>query len=128
MNFIDARIIRENGLWIKSNGLKLKIPEQFYDALENYIDKEVIFGIRPENIYDKMFAMAPKEGENTGRAKVDVVEPLGSETILHLVAGEDRIVAVVDPKTEAKENQEIDLVFDMNTMHIFDKETQKAVI
>ncbi|ACJ75987.1 sugar ABC transporter ATP-binding protein [Thermosipho africanus H17ap60334] len=128
MNFVNAKIIRENGLWIKSSGLKLKVPSQFEETLEKYIDKDIIFGIRPENIYDKMFAMLPKEGENTARAKVDVVEPLGSETILHLVAGEDKLVAVVDPKTEAKEEQEIDLVFDMNTMHVFDKETGKAIL
>ncbi|OOC42710.1 ABC transporter ATP-binding protein [Thermosipho sp. 1074] len=128
MNFIDAKIIKENGLWIKSSGLKLKIPEQIAEKLEKYIDSDVIFGIRPENIYDKMFAMAPKEGENTARTKVDVVEPLGSETILHLVSGNDKFIAIVDPKTEAKEEQEIDVVFDMNTMHIFDKETGKAII
>ncbi|SHH16953.1 ABC transporter ATP-binding protein [Thermosipho atlanticus] len=128
MNFIDSKIIKDNGLWIKSDGLKLKIPKQFEELLEQYIDKEVIFGIRPENIYDKMFAMAPSEGENTASAQVDVVEPLGSETILHLIAGNDKFVAVVDPKTQAKEEQIIDVVFDMNAMHIFDKETGKAVL
>jgi len=128
MNFVDAKIIKDNGLWVKSSGLKLKVPKQFEETLEKYIDKDVIFGIRPENIYDKMFAMAPAEGENTATAMVDVVEPLGSETILHLVIGEDKLVAVVDPKTEAKEEQTIDIVFDMNTMHVFDKETGKAIL
>jgi multiple sugar transport system ATP-binding protein len=128
MNFVDAKIIQDNGLWIKSSGLKLKIPEQFEEQLNDYVDKDVIFGIRPENIYDKMFAMAPKEGENTATAIVDVVEPLGSETILHLVTGDDKLVAVVDPKTEAKEEQKIDIVFDMNAMHVFDKETGNAIL
>ncbi|QTA38111.1 sn-glycerol-3-phosphate ABC transporter ATP-binding protein UgpC [Thermosipho ferrireducens] len=129
MNFVESTIIKDNGgLWIKSKGLKLKIPAKFEEKLTDYIDKEVIFGIRPENIYDKMFAIAPKEGENTATAKVDVVEPLGSETILHLMVGEDKIIAVVDPKTEAKEEQTMDIVFDMNTMHIFDKETEKSIL
>ncbi|MCD6104583.1 MAG: sn-glycerol-3-phosphate ABC transporter ATP-binding protein UgpC [Thermosipho sp. (in: Bacteria)] len=128
MNFVDSKIIQDNGLWIKSSGLKLKIPKQFEEQLEEYVDKNVIFGIRPENIYDKMFAMAPVEGENTAAVMVDVVEPLGSETILHLVVGNDKLVAVVDPKTEAKEEQKIDIVFDMNAMHIFDKETGKAIL
>ncbi len=128
MNFIDAKVIREGeGLWIKASGFKVKIPKDKEDALANYIDKDVIFGIRPENIYDKMFAYAPKE-ENTVRGVVDVVEPLGSETILHVKVGEDMITAKVDPKTKAQEGQEIDLVFDMDVMHAFDPETEKAIV
>ncbi len=128
MNFVNAKIIRgEGGLWVQASGFKVKVPSQYEDALADYINKEVIFGIRPENIYDKMFAYAPKE-ENTITAMVDVVEPLGSETILHVKAGEDMLTAKVDPKTKAIEGQKIDLVFDMDAMHIFDKETEKAVI
>jgi len=128
MNFINAKIIRgEGGLWVQASGFKVKVPKTYEDALADYIDKDVIFGIRPENVYDKMFAFAPTE-ENTVKGMVDVVEPLGSETILHVKIGEDQIVAKVDPKTKAQENQEIDLVFDMEAMHIFDKDTEQAVI
>lgn len=128
MNFINAKIVKgENGLWIQASGFKVKIPKDKEDKVADYIDKDVIFGIRPENIYDKMFAYAPSP-ENTITGIVDVVEPLGSETILHVKVGEDTITARVDPKTQAKEEQKIDLVFDMTMMHVFDKETEKAII
>ncbi|WP_448378967.1 ABC transporter ATP-binding protein [Fervidobacterium sp.] len=128
MNFIPGKIIRgEGGLWVKTSGLKLKVPTEYEDKLSKYIDKDIIFGIRPENIYDKMFAIAPKP-ENTAEVMVDVVEPLGSETLLHVIAGEDRLVARVNAKTQAKEGQKIDLVFDMSTMHVFDKETEKEIL
>ena len=128
MNFINAKVIRgEGGLWIKTEGFQVKVPKDKEDALADYIDKDIVFGIRPENIYDKMFAYAPKE-ENTVTGVVDVVEPLGSETILHVKVGPDTVTAKVDPKTKAKEGQEIDLVFDMDSMHAFDPETQKAII
>jgi len=128
MNFINAKIVRgEGGLWVQASGFKVKIPKDYEDALANWIDKDVIFGIRPENVYDKMFAFAPTE-ENTVRGMVDVVEPLGSETILHVKVGDDQIVAKVDPKTKAQEGQEIDLVFDMEAMHVFDKDTEEAII
>ncbi len=128
MNFINAKIIRgEGGLWVQTSGFKVKVPKEYEDALADYIDKDVTFGIRPENIYDKMFAYAPTP-ENTITGMVDVVEPLGSETILHVKVGDDLITAKVDPKTKAQEGQNIDLVLDMERMHVFDPETEKAVI
>ena len=128
MNFINAKVVRgEGGLWIQASGFKVKVPKEYEDALADWIDKDVIFGIRPENIYDKMFAFAPKE-ENTVTGIVDVVEPLGSETILHVKVGDDMITAKVDPKTQAKVGQKIDLVFDMEAMHAFNPETEEAII
>jgi len=128
MNFVNAKIVRgEGGLWVQASGFRVKVPKDFEDNLADWIDKDIIFGIRPENVYDKMFAFAPKE-ENTVEGLVDVVEPLGSETILHVKVGEDMITAKVDPKTQAKEGQKIDLVFDMEAMHIFDPESEKAIV
>lgn len=128
MNFIESKVVRgDGGLWIQASGFKVKVPKEHEDALANYVDKEIIFGIRPENIYDKLFALNPTP-ENTVTGRVDVVEPLGSETLLHVTVGEDELVAKVDPKTQAKEDQPIDLVFDMSAMHAFDKETEKAII
>lgn len=128
MNFVDGKIIKgEGGLWVKTSGLKLKVPQEYEDKLAQHVDKDIIFGIRPENVYDKMFAIAPKP-ENTAEVTVDVVEPLGSETLLHVMAGNDKIVARVNAKSQAQEGQKIDLVFDMTTMHIFDKATEKELL
>ncbi|MDI3517419.1 MAG: multiple sugar transport system ATP-binding protein [Thermotogota bacterium] len=128
MNFVNSTVIRgDGGLWIKASGFQVKVPKEYEDALADYIDKEIIFGIRPENIYDKFFAR-DAQPYNTITGRVDVVEPLGSETLLHVTVGEDEIVAKVDPKTKAEVDQPIDLVFDMTAMHAFDKETQKAIL
>jgi len=128
MNFIEGKIIKgEGGLWVKTSGLKLKVPQEYEDKLVQHVDKDVIFGIRPENVYDKMFAIAPRP-ENTAEVIVDVVEPLGSETLLHVMAGDDKIVARVNAKSQAQDGQKIDLVFDMTTMHVFDKATEKELL
>ncbi|WP_448535184.1 ABC transporter ATP-binding protein [Pseudothermotoga sp.] len=128
MNFLNAVVVAEKGgIWIKTSGFKVKVVKEHEPLLEPWIDKEVVFGIRPENIFDKLFALAPQP-ENTITGMVDVVEPLGSETLLHVTCGEDSLVARVDPRTKAKEGEKIDLVFDMNTIHVFDKETQKAIL
>jgi len=128
MNFIDAKIVRgEDGLWVQTSGFKVKLIKEHEDLVADYIDKDVIFGVRPENIFDKVFALAPKP-ENTITTQVDIVEPLGNATILHLTSGQNSIVASVDPRTEAKEGMKMDVVFDMSTIHIFDPVTEKAII
>ncbi|AEH51066.1 ABC transporter ATP-binding protein [Pseudothermotoga thermarum] len=128
MNFVNATVIAKGGgIWIKTSGFEVKVVKEHEPILEKWIDKEVIFGIRPENIFDKLFAVAPQP-ENTVTGVVDVVEPLGSETLLHVKCGEDVLVARVDPRTQAQEGARIDLVFDMNRIHVFDKDTQEAII
>ncbi|WP_081895204.1 ABC transporter ATP-binding protein [Mesoaciditoga lauensis] len=129
MNFMDAVVVeKEGGLWIKlKNDIMLKIPKIYEEELKEYKNKEIIFGIRPEDIYDKMFAVAAKS-DNTVSVSVDILEPLGNQTILHAKVGDDVIVASIDPKTEAEVGQKMDLVFDMSMMRAFDKETQKAII
>ncbi len=129
MNFLRATVVgKDGGLWIRlGNGILLKIPKIYEEEFMEYKDKEILTGIRPEDIYDKMFAVAAKP-ENTVRVKVDILEPLGNQTILHATLGNDTIVASIDPKTEANVGQEMDLVFDMSMMRAFDIQTQKAII
>lgn len=128
MNFINARLISDKGkLWVTAETMKIIVPDKFTPKLEPYIDKDIIFGIRPENIYDKMFAVNATE-DNTVTGMVDVVEPLGSETLIHATIDGNDIVAKVDPKTRAQAGTKIDLVFDVTMMHIFDPETEKNVL
>ncbi len=129
MNFLDASVVgKDDGLWIKlKNDIMLKVPKIYEEELVDYKGKDIVFGIRPEDIYDKMFAVAAKS-ENTVSVSVDILEPLGNQTILHAKVGEDLVVASIDPKTEAEVGQKIDLVFDMSMMRAFDVETQQAII
>ena len=92
-------------------------------ANERYIGKEVLFGIRPENI--KLGA----EGSGI-KAKVDVVEHLGSETIVYAaVSGLDADVIVKIPTNyDIVEGMDVNLVFDMDKSHLFDVETNQAIM
>ena len=62
------------------------------------------------------------------RAGVDVHEPLGSDVILYLTVGSHSIVARVDAHTAAKMGQQIEVVFNMRKMHLFDPQTQEAIV
>ena len=91
------------------------------------IGKEVIVGIRPENIYDDEAHIAALADCKIS-AEVTHTEMMGAETYLFLDACATQVVARVNPRTTAKTDDKIDIVFDGNKIHIFDKETEMSVI
>ncbi|HQC14802.1 ABC transporter ATP-binding protein, partial [Mesotoga prima] len=110
MNFISAKLVSENGsVWVVKEDMKLLVPDDKVDKVKGLVGKDITFGIRPEDIYDKMYAVAPKD-EYTVKGSVDVVEPLGSETLIHANIHGDDIVAKVDPKSRAAAGNKMDLV------------------
>jgi len=130
MNFLDASIVEdEGGVWVDFGEFRLKLLEDQAEVLRelNYIGKEVIFGIRPEDIYDAMFAQVKIPGENMIKAVVDIVENLGSERIVHLRVGGITFVGAFHAESRIKEGQKVDVVFDVRKVHIFDKDTEKAI-
>ncbi|MBI2252431.1 MAG: sn-glycerol-3-phosphate ABC transporter ATP-binding protein UgpC [Armatimonadetes bacterium] len=129
MNFINLKVLRSPngmGLLLKNERFSLEVPSSNANLLTGYIDQEIIFGIRPEDIYDKMFSRGATPG-NTLRAKVEVFEPMGSEVYLYLTIGSDSLVARVDPHTNAIVGQEMEIVFDLEKMHAFRKDTKLAI-
>jgi len=127
MNFMDATITEEGFADFGEFRLKL-LPDQI-EVLRNedLIGKEVVFGIRPEDIYDAMFAQVKVPGENMVRAVVDIIENLGSEKIVHLRVGDVTFLGAFRSESKVQEGHEIDVVFDMNKVHIFDKTSGNAV-
>ena len=81
----------------------------------------LIFGIRPNDIYDLQYAPERLKG-NPIRAVVEVIEPLGSEIHLNVTSGRHNFVAVVDAQTSVRVHQEIELALDLDKMHLFEKD------
>jgi multiple sugar transport system ATP-binding protein len=88
---------------------------------------EVTMGIRPEDIYDKVYA-PNASADNTIVATVEVVEQLGSESNVYLTTGKTPFIAKMDSEAEVEVNQEVELVLDMNKAHFFDSQTEAAII
>ena len=93
------------------------------------IGKEVIMGIRPENIHDEdvFVQSAPNAVIN---ADVEVTELMGSETYLYLTtSGKDgNIIARVNPRTTSRAGQSIPVAFDVNHLHFFEKDTEATLL
>jgi multiple sugar transport system ATP-binding protein len=88
--------------------------------------KNVVFGIRPENIHDPEFAPQNIDGAKIS-AKVDVTELMGNETLLYLLSGKNSFVGRVDPRSKLRVGASTDVIFDMDKIHIFDASTEEAI-
>jgi len=128
MNFVRGAIVKKDGrIYFNEGNFQVKTIDAMAKALTPYIGKEVIFGIRPENIYDKLFASdAPPE--NTIKAVCEVIEPMGSEAYLYLNTGKSQLVARVGGHDKPAINQDMDLVFDMSKVYFFDRDTDITII
>ncbi|MFA4982561.1 MAG: sn-glycerol-3-phosphate ABC transporter ATP-binding protein UgpC [Candidatus Omnitrophota bacterium] len=128
MNFINGTIIKKDGKYYFNEGkFQVKLIDSMVKHILQYVGKETVFGIRPEDIYDKLFVTdAPTE--NTIKATCEVIEPMGSEAYLYLNTGKSSLVAKVGGHNKPAINQDIDLVFDMSKIHFFDKDTDKTII
>jgi multiple sugar transport system ATP-binding protein len=128
MNFINGNIIKKNGnLYFSEGSFRVRILEQMYPKLQNYLNKEVIFGIRPENIYDKLF-VSYATLENTVTVLCDVIEIMGSENYLYLSIGKHTMVAVVDASNKPSIGSMVEVVFDMKKVHFFDPSTENTIV
>ena len=114
MNFVEARLQPVNGsVVVEAAGMRLALAEQQAQQVKSHFDKQVVFGVRPQDIYDRALSpITPTEG-NTARLQVDVIEPMGAEYMLTLLAGADLLVATVDADTKAEEGAPLDLVFEV---------------
>ena len=127
MNFLNGEISRDGqDYYFATRGVKLRVLPSDYDKLQRYGRKNVVMGIRSEDIYDKIFAQDARP-EFTLTATVEVVEPMGSENYLYLNAGESNFVVRVSNQDTASTNQDVQVVFDMSKALFFDLETGSAL-
>lgn len=127
MNFLDARLVTDNGgVAVDLQGMRLPLPPQPAKGAEAYMNRNVVFGIRPEDI----LSTPEKKGAYLAplRATVEVLEPLGPEIILELSCQGYAFTARVDPQMRARMHDEIEVYFDMERVHLFDPQTEQAIL
>jgi multiple sugar transport system ATP-binding protein len=127
MNFFPAKMVQDDSkLYVDGGSFHLMIPEDRKSTYESLVGKNVVFGIRPEDIHNPDFAPPgitahPVEGE------VDVTELMGNEIFVYLKSGDHSYVARVDPRSRYQMGDKVNMVFNMENMHIFDQETERAI-
>mgnify|MGYP003574447942 FL=1 len=125
MNFFDATLAESDGkLEINAGGFRIEVPEPKASAWREHKGKEVIFGIRPEDIHSKEYT-PPGILESDMNADVDVTELMGNEIFLYLNTKDDKqFIARVDPRVQVTTGDNIELAVNMDNAHIFDPKTE----
>ena len=120
MNFFNSVVQKEgDNLFIVCGDIKLQVPDEKKSLLSPLVNKEIVFGIRPEDVHNPEYA-PPSILAAPVKARVDVSELMGNEINLHLVSGSNTFVGRVDPRTRFQIGDEVDIVFNMNNFHVFD--------
>jgi multiple sugar transport system ATP-binding protein len=129
MNFIDAKVVvsgSDVNLLFGSNTIKLpdNKAKKLIDA--GYEDKNIVFGIRPEDIKDEEMFIS-NSPETSFEATVKVYEMLGAEVFLYFTVETSDITVRVNPRTTARPGDTIKLAMDGSKIHLFDKETEETI-
>ncbi len=127
MNFCDAEIVKDGeDVAVKFGTHTIKLTDAKAAKVKDYIGKEVVMGIRPEDMYDDQDSLE-KYAAAVCKADVDVTELMGAETYLYLKIDGINFIARVKPDSTSKINETISICFDPEKIHIFDKETEKVI-
>ncbi len=129
MNFFEATLRRgDGGLTVDTGSFAAPVPRQLQETLGRHIDRPVYFGIRPEDVHDAQFVPPGTHDIAPLDATVTVTENMGSEVFAYVQAGPKEFVGKLDPRTSAQSGGALRLGLDMANMHLFDRETELALV
>jgi len=119
MNFLSGKISDEGGLKFTSllSEFKFDLSSEQKNNLKDYVDKEIIIGIRPEDI--SLEASVGKSIELN--STLDVIEPMGNETFVYFEIEKNQFIARVKPLHDLKVGGKIKLYINQEKIYLFDK-------
>jgi len=129
MNFFNTTVlVRDNRLWLDQGHFQLQLPARVRPGAPLQAGQRVVMGIRAQHIHDRLFQPGDGDEGNRVLAMVDLLEPIGSETYLHLTAGGVRFVARIDSYNPVQINQPIEMSFSMEKVLLFKPDESGARI
>src|SRR5712691_6759535 len=127
MNFMTCRLVENNGgLTVNlSDKLSLEVPPDRVARYRPHTGEELIFGLRPEDIIEKRGEVPP--GQAGFDVQLDVVEPMGMETMVYFIVEGVEVCGRVNPNAAGKAGEMMPLVADLNHMHLIDPRTDQVL-
>lgn len=129
MNFLNGELVQDNNaIYFRAPNISIRLPEGRYQSLRSagVVGKQVVLGIRPEDIHDEEVLMSTYP-ESAVQGRVEVVEHMGAELYLHVAVGNQTMIARVNSRFDFRPGTDVKLALDLNKMHIFNAETEEAV-
>ncbi len=123
MNFFKGNLINDNGYKVKVGDylVEIKADKLSSDIANNYLNKEIVLGVRPEALKTTSTNSSFIEGV------VDVAELMGAEKYLYCLMGEYKFIASVEGRHASKADDVIRFEIDLDLLHLFDADTQKRI-
>ena len=115
------------GIFMDGRSFQVPVPPAKAPPLMPYLNKQVVLGILPENIHDRLY-LPPQILAAAIRATVVSLEPAGEKILADVVCGEHKFTVLLDSRTAARSGQTIELVFDMATIQAFDVDTGQELL
>lgn len=129
MNFFDAQLLQQDGKLIiqTDSGLTVPVPAKYEQRYGEFIQRPVVFGIRPEGIYHPQYVPPGVEPIKV-KATAKVVELMGHEVIVHFeLADGTQFIARVDPRAKITPDETLEVQFNLACLHLFDKESEQVI-
>ena len=127
MNFFEGDLLSgDAGLQFRKDGVELSLPEKWGLALAAHVGKKIVFGIRPEDVGST--AAEQLDGAPRLQAKVDVIEPMGSESFVHLTVGGGSFISRADAHRRFVLGETADLAVFIEKAHMFNAETSEVLV
>jgi multiple sugar transport system ATP-binding protein len=140
MNLVPTRLSDDAGaLSVDLCGTSVLLPPSLLarrPQLREHAGRDVVVGIRPEHFEDAAFVSAA----NGSCLDVDcaLAEPMGAELIAHFVLGatarggelgaQETLTARLNPQSRARAGGRLRLAVDVDRLHFFDAETERAIV
>ena len=129
MNFIDATVVEKDGAVALSFGSNVvTLPDAKAAALKPYAGKVVVMGIRPEDVVEEHEYAEGKALSEQIDATVTVYELLGSEAMIYGDVDGGQISAHISASNPVRTGNRIKVAFDVDKLHVFDKNTELAIV
>jgi multiple sugar transport system ATP-binding protein len=127
MNFFRGVIERRSdGLWFVEKTGAVRLSESMGNTPEAHAGRSIVFGCRPEDVSVRLSTGG--DPDSAFCARVEVVEPMGSETFVHLNTGMHSLIARVAPHERPAIGQQLGIAFDLRKCHFFDAATELRIV
>ena len=113
---------------VAAGGLELRLPPGLQAATRGQLGRRVVVGIRPENLREPGWSGAGGGGAlQPLTARVEFVEPLGHEVIVHGRVGEHLLIAKVDPHRAPAVGTQLAMALETDAIHLFDAAGEQRI-
>ncbi len=127
MNFFSGKLRKEGSKYfVETSSFSVEVPSGRGDSFKKMEGQSIVLGIRPEDVYNPAFLPPAIHAEKV-ECKVDVIELMGNEIFLYLMAGNQTFVARVDPRSDYRVGDKVQVAFNMDKCHLFDPQSELAI-